>query len=76
MNTTHYKHLKEIENIGKNIYKYRTQKDLTQKELSSLTGIQRADISRHENNKRLLTLEMFIRYAKAFEITLDQLIED
>lgn len=57
--------MKMHEDIAKSIVAARLSKNLTQKELASLSGISQGDISRIENCDRLPTLKTLSRIAES-----------
>ena len=61
-------------NLGKNIYKYRTQKNLSQGDLADALDVSRQSVSKWENNNAVPDLERLVKMAALFEITLDELV--
>ena len=60
-------------NIGDNIKRIRTAKNLSQKEVGKKVGINGDAYGRYERNEVNPTIEMAVRIAKALEISLDYL---
>lgn len=60
-------------NLGENIKKYRKQKNMSQQELSELSGIPRASISRYENGERTPNVEIVNKIASALNLNINQL---
>ena len=65
-----------MENLGEQIYKYRTAKGLSQLELAELLDVSRQSISKWETNVAVPELTKLVKMAEVFEITLDELILD
>lgn len=61
-------------NLGKNLRRIRRSEDITQKTLGELVGVKAAAISSYENNESYPSLEIIIRLAEVFNISLDELI--
>jgi len=57
-----------IDNIKKNIKKYRTEKGLTQEKLSELTGVSTDYISELERGKKVPSIKRLDKIAIALEI--------
>jgi transcriptional regulator with XRE-family HTH domain len=57
-------------NIGKRLKKYRSQRGLSQKKLSSHTGISQSFISSIESNKQSPTITTLERICRALGITI------
>lgn len=53
--------------VALNVIACRKEKNITQKKLSELTGIDRADISKIENANANSTMETLIKIANAFD---------
>lgn len=60
--------------FGENIKSVRVGRDLTQQQMADKLNISRQAISNWENNRNLPDIEMLIEIAKAFNLTLDELI--
>lgn len=61
-----FDHLEPEYQVIREMIKAREEKNMTQNELSKLTGISQADISRLENGDANPTIEMLNRIATAF----------
>lgn len=63
--------------LGQNIRKYRLVKNWTQMDLSIVTDIERADISKYENGtKGEMGFKTLKKFAQALDVTTDQLLND
>lgn len=60
--------------LGNNIRNLREDLDMTQKELSSMIGLTPKMISFYENNQRTPPLDILIKLASIFNVTLDELV--
>lgn len=60
--------------FGTQIKKLRSSRKLTQEQLAQKLNVSRQTISSWENNRNLPDLEMVVRIAKIFTLSLDQLI--
>lgn len=60
--------------LGRKIRDLRENMDLTQKELSSMIGLTPKMISFYENNQRTPPLDILIKLAKIFNVSVDYLI--
>lgn len=58
---------------GERIKHYRVLRNMSQEEISELTGITYTSISRIEHDTRKVTLEEAVRFADVFNITLHDL---
>lgn len=58
---TNYEQELQLEILGDMIRKIRLQRNLTQEELGKLIGVQRAQISKLENNTTNVTMETIIK---------------
>ena len=58
---THYEQELELEILGEMIRKVRLERNLTQEELGKLIGVQRAQISKMENNTGNVTVATLIK---------------
>lgn len=58
----------EIEKIGRNIAKIRSEKGLSQEDLAGLSDVARNYISRIENGKVSFSIPVLLRIAKALEV--------
>lgn len=63
-----------MENLGEQIYKYRTARGLSQLELAEKLEVSRQSISKWETNEAVPELQKLVKMAAFFEITLDELI--
>lgn len=61
-------------NLGENIYKYRSAKNMSQGDLADHLDVSRQSVSKWENNSAVPELEKLIKMAKLFSVTLDELI--
>lgn len=66
--------INEIIQIGNRIRKLRSEKGLTQKEMSELTGIPYSTYSNYENNNREPSLEQLEKIAGVLDIHLAELM--
>jgi len=60
--------------LGEQIYKLRTQKNLSQEELADMLEVSRQSVSKWETNSSVPELEKLIRIAEVFEVSLDELV--
>lgn len=60
-------------NIGDNLKKFRSEKKLTQKQVSEALGISRSVYSQYENSERDPSLKRLISLARFYMVTLDYL---
>ena len=65
-----YESLSPEEEIAKKIAMLRQEKELTQKQLSQLTGIDQADISKIESGNRTVSIKLLKKIADAFDMKL------
>jgi len=63
----------ELENLGKNIKKFRKRKKLTQLDLEVKCGVDNGDISRIENGRKNLELYTIVKLAEALDVDLHEL---
>ncbi len=61
-------------NLGENIYKFRTQKNMSQGDLADALDVSRQSVSKWENNSAVPELEKLIKMAQIFGITIDELV--
>lgn len=61
--------------IGEKIYKLRTEKNLSQGELSELLEVSRQSVSKWENGAATPDLDKIIKLSEVFGITIDELIK-
>lgn len=67
-------HKSILKKLAKQIIKYRKERELTQEELSSKTGISRSSIAMIETAKRDITISKLSKIAKALGVTLSELL--
>ncbi len=65
----------QMELIGKAIKQTRQERKLTQEELGKLIGVQKAQISRLENNASNVTMDTLIRVFRALKATVKLQVE-
>ncbi len=61
-------------NLGENIYKYRTQKRMSQGDLADALDVSRQSVSKWENNNAVPELDKLIKMSDLFGISLDELV--
>ena len=61
--------------LGKNIYKLRTSKNLSQGDLAELLDVSRQSISKWETDSAIPDLDKLIKICDVFELTLDELTD-
>lgn len=61
-------------NLGENIFRLRTEKNLSQENLADALEVSRQSVSKWENNTAVPELEKLMKMAKLFDITLDALV--
>ena len=61
-------------NLGENIYRLRTERNLSQGELADALEVSRQSVSKWENNSAVPELEKLIKMAHIFGISIDELI--
>ena len=61
-------------NLGENIYRFRTEKNMSQGDLADALEVSRQSVSKWENNSAVPELEKLMKMAQIFEITLDELV--
>lgn len=66
----------DYEKIGKRIKQYRTERGISQEELSEIININYRHISNIETGRRYPSLEIIVAIANAFEISADDLLVD
>ena len=64
---TQYEQELQLEVVGELIRKVRLERNLTQEELGKLVGVQRAQISKLENNTTNVTVETILRVFSALK---------
>jgi transcriptional regulator with XRE-family HTH domain len=63
------------ESLGGRIARLRKERGFSQTELAERIGIIQALVSDYENDKLRLTAEMAVRFARALEVTTDELLQ-
>lgn len=61
-------------NLGEHIYKFRTQKNMSQGDLADALDVSRQSVSKWENNSAVPELEKLVKMAQIFGVTMDELI--
>jgi transcriptional regulator with XRE-family HTH domain len=61
-------------NIGENIYKLRTEKNMSQTDLANALDVSRQSVSKWENNSAVPDLERIVNMSRIFEVSLDELV--
>ena len=61
-------------NLGENIYRFRTAKNMSQGDLADALEVSRQSVSKWENNSAVPELEKLVKMAHIFGITLDELV--
>lgn len=61
-------------NLGQNIYRLRTEKNLSQGDLADALDVSRQSVSKWENNSAVPELDKLMKMASIFGITLDELV--
>lgn len=61
-------------NLGENIYKYRSKKNMSQGDLADALEVSRQSVSKWENNNAVPELEKLVKMSQIFGITLDELV--
>lgn len=61
-------------NLGENIYKYRTQRNMSQGDLADALDVSRQSVSKWENNNAVPELDKTVKMAELFGITIDELV--
>ncbi len=61
-------------NLGENIYRLRTDKNLSQGDLADALDVSRQSVSKWENNSAVPELDKLIKMAEVFGISLDTLV--
>ncbi len=62
-------------NFGKNLRELRTQKGLTQKQLSELIDVITDSIKNYENNRRTPTLDVIEKIKIVLDVSFDELLK-
>ncbi len=61
-------------NLGENIYKFRTGKNMSQGDLAEQLEVSRQSVSKWENNSAVPELDKLLKMAELFGITIDELV--
>ena len=61
-------------NLGENIYRLRTERNLSQGDFADALEVSRQSVSKWENNSAVPELEKLMKMAELFGITLDELV--
>lgn len=61
-------------NLGENIYRFRTEKNMSQGDLADALDVSRQSVSKWENNSATPELEKLLKMSQLFGITLDELV--
>lgn len=62
-------------NLGENIYRLRTERNLSQGDFADALEVSRQSVSKWENNSAVPELEKLMKMAQLFGITLDELVQ-
>ncbi len=61
-------------NLGENIYKHRTEKNMSQGDFADALEVSRQSVSKWENNSAVPELDKLVKMAEIFEISLNELV--
>ena len=61
-------------NLGENIYRLRTERNLSQGDFADALEVSRQSVSKWENNSAVPELDKLVKMAELFGITLDELV--
>ena len=61
-------------NLGENIYRLRTEKNLSQGNLADALEVSRQSVSKWENNSAVPELDKLVKMAQLFGVSLDELV--
>ena len=61
--------------LGQKIYKLRSEKNLSQGDISDLLGVSRQSVSKWENDGAIPDLDKIIKLAEIFGVTIDELVK-
>lgn len=61
-------------NLGENIHRLRTEKNMSQGDLADALDVSRQSVSKWENNSAVPELEKLIKMSELFGVTLDELV--
>ena len=62
------------EQLAQNIYDLRKKKNMTQSQLAALVGVKKSQISALENQQRLPSINLLIKLASAFNVSVEILL--
>lgn len=62
-------------NLGENIYRFRTGKNMSQGDLADALDVSRQSVSKWENNNAVPDLDRLVKMADLFGISLDELVK-
>ena len=62
--------------LGKKLKKYRETKNMYQKYIAELLGVEPGTVSKYESNQLEPKIETLKKYAEIFDITLDELLRE
>ena len=62
------------EKLAQNIHDLRNEKRMTQAQLAELVGVQKAQISALENQQRLPSIQLLIKLASVFNVSIEYLL--
>lgn len=60
--------------LGENIYRLRSEKNMSQGDLADALEVSRQSVSKWENNSAVPELEKLVKMAELFDVTLDKLV--
>ena len=61
-------------NLGENIYRLRTEKNMSQGDLADALEVSRQSVSKWENNSAVPELEKLVKMAELFGVSIDELV--
>ena len=61
-------------NLGENIYKLRTEKNMSQGDLADALEVSRQSVSKWENNSAVPELEKLMKMAQLFGVSIDEMV--
>ena len=61
-------------NLGENIYRFRTERNMSQGDLADALEVSRQSVSKWENNSATPELDKLLKMSELFGVTLDQLV--
>lgn len=62
-------------NLGENIFKLRSEKGMSQGDLSNVLEVSRQSVSKWENNSAVPELDKLLKLSDLFDVTLDELVK-